>query len=225
MFEAVILMGGFGTRLKDVSGKTPKPMVVVGNEPFVYLLMKKLEASGCSKIVLSLHYRARYIIEKISSDAPVNCPVVFVVEDEPLGTGGGIKLAAAQITSEYFIAINGDTYCEINYRDFYNQTDDFDLMIAGVHVDNIERYGSLDLDSQLGITALREKGALGAGYINCGTYLINRQMIMDFKSSKFSFEIEFIPQCDFPIRSYLVDSIFVDIGIPEDYFYACELLT
>lgn len=225
MFEAVILMGGFGTRLKDVSGKTPKPMVLVGNEPFVYMLMKKLEVAGCSKIILSLHYRAGYIIEKIKADVPVNCPVVFVVEDEPLGTGGGIKLAAAQIASEYFIVINGDTYCEINYTDFYSQTGDFDLMIAGVHVENIKRYGSLDLDSQMGITALREKGALGAGYINCGTYLINRKMIMDFKAAKFSFEKDFIPRCAFPIRSYLVDDIFVDIGIPEDYFYACEILT
>ena len=65
MFEAVILMGGFGTRLKDVSGRTPKPMVLIGNQPFVYLLMRKLEAAGCLKIVLSLHFRAGYIIERI----------------------------------------------------------------------------------------------------------------------------------------------------------------
>ena len=224
MFEAVILMGGFGTRLKSVSGQTPKPMVLVGGEAFVYKKMKKLEAGGCSKIILSLHFRASYIIEKIRADDPVKCPICFVVEDEPLGTGGGIKLAAAQITSEYFIAINGDTYCDINYADLYSQKGGFDIVISGIHVKDINRYGFLELDADMGIVALREKGALGEGYINCGTYLINRQKVMDFPVTKFSFEKDFIPECHFPITSYLVNGIFVDIGIPADYFSACEIL-
>jgi len=218
-------MGGFGTRLKSVSGTTPKPMVLIGDEPFVYKLMKKLEAGGCSKIILSLHFRANYIIEKIRADCPVNCPVCFVVEDEPLGTGGGIKLAAKQITSEYFLAINGDTYCDINYADLYSQRDGFDLAIAGIHVKDINRYGFLDLDADMGIVALREKGASGEGYINCGTYLIKRQKVTDFPATKFSFEKDFIPTCNFPITSYLVNGMFVDIGIPKDYFYACKILT
>ena len=65
MFECVILAGGFGTRLKSVSGDIPKPMVAVGDEPFLYKLMRKLEADGCSKIILSLYYRSDYIISRI----------------------------------------------------------------------------------------------------------------------------------------------------------------
>ena len=223
MFEAVILMGGFGTRLKSISGDTPKPMVLVGGEPFVYKLMKNLEAAGCNKIVLSLYFRADYIIEKIKFDNPVSCTVCFVVEDEPLGTGGGIKLAASQINSEHFIAINGDTYCNISYGELYNQNSGFDLVISGVNVNDISRYGSLELDSSLRILALKEKGSSGPGYINSGTYLIKKESIEKFPSSKFSFETDFIPMCHFPIRSYLIDGIFVDIGVPEDFLYACEI--
>ena len=224
MFEAVILMGGFGTRLKSVSGDIPKPMVLVGGEPFVYKLMKKLEADGCVKIVLSLHFGAEYIIEKVKRDKPVKCVVVFVIEDEPLGTGGGIKLAAGEITSDYFIAINGDTFSEIDYAAFYTQNYGFELVIAGVNVKDVSRYGSLELDSDMNINRMHEKGLAGEGFINSGSYLIGRQSIVDFGAVEFSFEKDFIAESCFPIKCHLVSGIFIDIGIPEDYFSACVIL-
>ena len=72
MFEAVVLMGGFGTRLKSITGDTPKPMIEVADKPFVYHLLEKLEKAGCKKIILSLHYRAEHI-KKIIKDSPVGC--------------------------------------------------------------------------------------------------------------------------------------------------------
>jgi D-glycero-alpha-D-manno-heptose 1-phosphate guanylyltransferase len=119
MFEAVILMGGLGTRLSAISKGVPKPMMSVGGRPFVYHLLEKLEAAGCKRIVLSLHYEAHEIISQITQDMPVNCEIVFVKEDRPLGTGGGLKLAATSILGEKFIALNGDTFSSLDYRIFF----------------------------------------------------------------------------------------------------------
>lgn len=224
MFEAVILMGGFGTRLKDVSGDMPKPMVPVGGEPFVYKLMRKLESEGCVKIVLSLHFRAEYVVKLVERDMPVKCAVVFVIEEEPLGTGGAIKLAARAISSDYFIAINGDTFCEIDYAAFYTQNRGHELAIAGVYIKDASRYGFLELDGNMNIRGMREKGISGEGYINSGSYLIARRSIIDFPASGFSFENDYIGEGRLPIKCHLVSGTFIDIGIPEDYFRACEIL-
>lgn len=224
MFEAVILMGGFGSRLKSVSGDTPKPMVEVGGRPFVYHLLEKLEKAGCQRIVLSLHYQADNIKKKILDDSPVDCELVFVVEDSPRGTGGGIKLAAQYIKGKNFLALNGDTYCEIDYLDFFQKSQGNDLVISGVVVEDGERYGSLSFDSDYNLLSMTEKGDKGPSVINSGTYFIKTSAINEFCESKFSFEKSFIPcMVDFT-KVYIFEGNFIDIGIPDDYFKAREIL-
>jgi len=224
MFEAVILMGGFGSRLKSVSGDTPKPMVEVGGRPFVYHLLEKLEKAGCQRIVLSLHYQADNIKKKILDDSPVDCELVFVVEDSPRGTGGGIKLAAQYITEKNFIALNGDTYCEIDYLDFFQKSQGNDLVISGVIVEEGERYGSLNFDSNYNLLSMTEKGTKGSAVINSGTYFIRKSAIIDFSESKFSFEEYFIPCMINSTKVYIFEGNFIDIGIPDDYYKAGEML-
>lgn len=224
MFEAVVLMGGFGTRLKSVSGNTPKPMVEVAGRPFVYHLFEKLVKAGCYRIILSLHYQADNIKKKILEDAPVDCELVFVVEDSPRGTGGGIKLAAEFITGDSFIALNGDTYCGIGYLDFFQKSQRNDLVISGVTVEDGERYGSLDFDSNCNLLSMTEKGTKGPAVINSGTYFIKKSAIMEVDKMEFSFENYFIPKLIGDAKVYLYEGDFIDIGIPEDYFKACEAL-
>jgi D-glycero-alpha-D-manno-heptose 1-phosphate guanylyltransferase len=224
MFEAVILMGGFGTRLKSISGDTPKPMMPVSGRPFVYHLLEKLEKAGCNKIVLSLHYQAEDIKQQILKDSPVDCELIFAVEDSPRGTGGGMKLAAEFISGKNFIALNGDTYSGIDYLDFFHNTQDNDLVISGVKVNDSKAYGSLNFDSNHNLLSMTEKGLIGPAVINSGTYLVSKSAIMQFSSSKFSFEESFIPSVINSTKVYLFDGDFIDIGIPEDYYKACEIL-
>ena len=153
MFEAVILCGGFGSRLKAVSGDIPKPMIPVGGTPFVYRLMMVLEASGCSKILLSLHYRPDYFVQAVNNDKPVSCPVEFVVENIPLGTGGAVKHAANKISSSKFIVLNGDTHSDISYADFFSYSEEKQITISAVSVEATSRYGSLEIDSYMNVTA------------------------------------------------------------------------
>ncbi len=222
MFEAVILAGGFGTRLKEVSGELPKPMVDVGGKPFLYRLMQRLEYFGCHRIVLSLGYRADYVIERIEGDTPVRCDVDYVVEKDAMGTGGAIKLSASAVRSEKFLVLNGDSYSDIDYSEFFQASDRADLLISGVYVPDVTRYGTLDISDDGQVERLVEKGRSGAGIINSGIYVVRTSEILSFPKKIFSFEQDFVQGFGGSFYAYVTDGYFVDIGIPDDYYAACE---
>jgi len=222
MFEAVILAGGMGTRLKSVSGDTPKPMVEVAGQPFLYRLMRSLENNGCEHIVLSLGYRADYIARMIEKDRPVDIPVSFATESEPLGTGGAIKNAAKLINSDKFLVLNGDSFSDVSFAKLIEQAKSADLLISGVKIEDAGRYGTLELTPDYKVTRLIEKGISGPGIINSGIYVVSRQDIMAFAQNKFSFEVDYLGQFNGRFRASVNDGYFIDIGIPEDYYRACE---
>jgi len=222
MFEAVVLMGGFGTRLSSVSNGTPKSMMPVGGVPFVYILLKKLEAAGCKRIIFSLHYQSAQIIKQIKEDSPVNCELVFVTENIPLGTGGALKLATNSVSENSFIALNGDTYSSLDYAKFFKEMKNNEFVIAGVGTESAERYGSLYFDDDHVLTGITEKGISGPAVINSGTYLISKSSLNQIEEDVFSFEEVFIPRCFGQAKVFVFEGVFIDIGIPKDYHLACE---
>jgi len=222
MFEAVILAGGQGTRLKSVTGELPKPMVDVNGIPFLYRLMGRLEEQGCQRIVLSLCYRASYIIERINNDQPVSCVVNFAVEKEPLDTGGAIKYAAQYITTEKFVVLNGDTYSDLDYNELVKHAITSGLVICGVYIDDVSRYGTLDIGYNNTIKSMNEKGSTGAGIINSGTYVITTNEITTFDKDIFSFERDYVGQYSGTFTAFVSKGYFIDIGIPEDYHKICQ---
>lgn len=222
MFDAVILMGGFGTRLKSVSGATPKPMMPVAGEPFVYILLRNLEAAGCKRIFLSVHYAAEAIKRKILEDKPVTCELVFIYEDEPLGTGGALKHVAHHVPGEYFIALNGDTFSALDLQDFAAKNIGEELVIAGLTMADASRYGTLLVDDDSRLIDMSEKGVSGRAVINSGTYLIKKSPLIKMSLNAFSLEEIYIPSKLDVVKVHLFEGDFIDIGIPEDYQLACE---
>lgn len=225
MFEAIVLIGGFGTRLKSVSGRIPKPMMPIGEVPFLYLLLRRLETAGCSRIILSMYYEADAIKAKLIADRPVSCEIVFVVENQPLGTGGAIKHATKSVLGEDFIALNGDTFSDIDYYDFYKASVGNELVISGVNISDAQRYGALQFDKEFNLICMTEKGMAGPAVINGGTYFVKKDSISSFEKSIFSFENDFIPRNLSKTKVYLFEGNFIDIGIPEDYLLACATLS
>ncbi|MFA7311710.1 MAG: nucleotidyltransferase family protein [Shewanella sp.] len=224
MFEAVILAGGQGTRLKSVTGNLPKPMVEVNGDPFLYILMRRLVDNGCSKIILSLCYQADYIIERIKKDKPVDCDIDFVVEEFPLGTGGAIKLASLGIRKNKFLVLNGDTLSKVNYLSLMDFSNDTDLVISGVYVADVSRYGTLIVDKLNNVLSMLEKGVNGPGIINSGIYVIKTDLIKNFPLSSFSFENDFVKDFNGSFKAFVSNGYFIDIGIPEDYYKACQTI-
>jgi len=114
---AIILAGGLGTRLKEVAPNTPKPMVIINGRPFLEYQMEYWINQGITRFILSVGYLKDLIINHFG-DSFNGASIEYVVEPKPLGTGGGMLLAAKNIT-EIFIVLNGDTYIEVDLNSLY----------------------------------------------------------------------------------------------------------
>ncbi len=227
--EAVILAGGFGTRLAHLLGDVPKPMAPVYGKPFLTYVLDKLQAAGIGRVVLATGYKHRVIYDYFGSQYK-DIDLVYSEETEPLLTGGAILQATKHIQSDDFFVLNGDTLFDIDFLSFsqshYSKRSV--LSIALRRVDNTDRYGAVEINSDGQITLFKEKAAsCGCGLINGGIYAINKDWLLSLKMpKKFSFEQELLqPLTNTDNRSVAIygqafDNYFIDIGIPEDYHKA-----
>lgn len=213
--QAVILAGGFGTRLKNVINDIPKPMAPIRNIPFLSYILNQLNKQGFTKVVLAVGY----LHEKISSfygEKFKNIDLIYSIEDEPLGTGGCVKKAFDLLEDDYIYVINGDTMFDINFKDIKNPTN---ALIVCKYMKNTARYGRILFNNGI-ITQFLEKGYEGEGYINGGIYLFKRDIFKHFSlPNKFSMEKDFFEKYldVLKVSLCLSDAYFIDIGIPEDY--------
>ncbi len=213
--EAIVLAGGFGTRLKSLVQDVPKPMAPVNGIPFLTFVLDELEKFHFTKVVLAVGYKFEIIMNYFGNKYK-NMSVEYAIENEPLGTGGAIVQAMNHITLDHFFVINGDTLFKV---DFNKMILDEPLVIASKYLSNNIRYGQMKVESNY-ITAFQEKGVSSSGYINGGIYYISKKIIDNMSlPKKFSFEKEFLEVRvkNNPIRTVIFDEYFIDMGIPEDY--------
>lgn len=218
--EAVILAGGFGTRLSSVVNDVPKPMAPVNGKPFLYYLLKYLRRFNFTKIVLALGYLYEEIINYFGYDFE-GIELVYSVEEEPLGTGGSVKKALKLLKESYVFVINGDTYFEIDYNSINTNKE---LLIVCKYLSDLCRYGSLIINDDR-IIEFKEKNNDGFGYINGGVYLLKKDIFDKFNMpNKFSLEKDFFQRYvkKIYIDSYIENGYFIDIGIPKDYYQFIE---
>lgn len=223
--EAIILAGGFGTRLQQVVNDVPKPMAPVNGRPFLEYLFEYLHHYGVEKVVLSVGYKAG-IIRDHFGDKFNSITVGYALEHEPLGTGGAIKLAMDICTTDHVLVLNGDTLFDVNLtalENFHNE-EEAEVSIALRHLSDVSRYGTVKVNDEHRITGFAEKNSeQGEGYINGGIYLVNRKMFSSLEfPDKFSIEKDFFEIYCSGLRMYgfVSDDYFIDIGIPGDYHRA-----
>ncbi|MGE5317340.1 MAG: nucleotidyltransferase family protein [Chloroflexota bacterium] len=220
--DIVILAGGLGTRLQNEVKNLPKAMAPINGKPFLEYLLNYIEKSGFKRIILSTGYLSSYIQEYFGSGYK-NLLIEYIVEDEPLGTGGAIKLASTKVQSPHFIVMNGDTFFPINLQNFFQFHVETlaDVSMALRKVDDASRYGEVECDSSGRVVRFNEKSKhVQPGLINGGTYIISTRYFKKLNlPAKFSFETNFL-QTDLSIGYFLgqeFDDYFLDIGVPEDY--------
>jgi len=220
-YNAVILAGGLGTRLRSAIGETPKPMALVGDKPFLEYLLDFLYRSNINKVIISVGYKKEYISSYFGNRYK-NIEINYAIEDYPLGTGGAILNALSMIDSDKFFVFNGDTYFEVDLSKmlkFFEETK-ADVLIALKKLKNIERYGKVIVDTDFRIIEFVEKGSKQEGYINAGIYLLNKALFEKINLPNiFSFEKDFLEKYFKDLRFYGLpfNSYFIDIGVPEDY--------
>ncbi len=219
--EAVVLAGGFGTRLRSVVADLPKPMAPVRGRPFLAYVLDELLTQGIERVVLAVGYKAEAIRDYFG-DQYAGLELVYSVEEEPLGTGGGIRQAVGLCTSEAVFVLNGDTYFSVAFERLFNRFAAAEslLTIALKEMHDFDRYGTVLVNDAGVITGFREKRPMAAGLINGGVYLM-RSSLFELKSlpDRFSFEQEIL-EAEYRrgrFHAEIFDGYFIDIGIPEDY--------
>lgn len=218
--EAVILAGGFGTRLQKVVHDVPKPMASVAGKPFLSYLLDQLDRQGCTHAVLAVGYK-REVIQNYFGSGYKRISLSYSVEDKPLLTGGALKKALQMVTEDAALVLNGDTFFGVDFSkmmDFHYRTPS-DATLAVKELHDFSRYGTVHFDDDYRINKFVEKKACPKGFINGGVYVLNRNLFGDIPQDKFMMEKDFLEKyvASKVFSAFPSDSYFIDIGIPEDY--------
>lgn len=214
--QGVVLCGGLGTRLRSVINDLPKPMAPVGDKPFLQILLEYLKTQGISEVVLAVSYKYE-AIQEYFGDNFQGLKLKYSIEEQPLGTGGGLKKALSVCDDEEIFVFNGDSYFNIVLKNLRLMRG-AKICLALKMMQDFDRYGSVELEGDF-VSAFREKEFLRRGLINGGVYLLSRQIFEDFDvGESFSFE-EFLQENfkSLKARAVIFEDYFKDIGVPQDY--------
>lgn len=219
--QAVILAGGFGTRLRSLVSDKPKSMAVIKDKPFIEYQIKYLQNQGIRDLVLCVGYKHEQIIDYFKDGSSISMKIEYSIEKEPLGTGGAIK-NALDLLQDDFLVMNGDTIVNIQYSDIYEfhnfRKADVTMVLVKVH-DN-SRYGSVAIDDNNNIISFMEKNiSSNISLVNAGIYIMKKNSINWNDLPKvFSLEKDLFPKLvsSKTFVGYKCESFFIDIGIPKD---------
>lgn len=215
--ECIILAGGQGTRLQSVVNDQPKCMAPINGKPFLEYLLNHLELQGADHVILSLGYKYDQVLEWLKGKAFL-CKVSWVIEREPLGTGGGMKLALNKAKSSGVFVMNGDTYFPIDFKKLKAASVEYPMSMAVKPMQNFDRYGRVILTEKNLVERFEEKEMTASGWINGGIYYLDRTRLkLSEFPDKFSLENDFLKQMEGQIIAEKFEDYFIDIGIPQDY--------
>ncbi len=219
---AVVLAGGFGTRIRHLLPDVPKPMAPVCGKPFLEWVVRYLAHEGISRIVLSTGHLAQVIAGHFAAQPVPGVSISCVPETEPLGTAGGFLNAGrnAGHTPSAWLVLNGDslvlTPLEPARRQFAEPG--VEGVLVGCRVPDASRYGTLALGPRSDLLGFLEKRP-GAGVISAGVYLMKHPLLEAFPRARpLSFETEVFPTLirgGHKLKVHPVEAPFLDIGTPE----------
>ena len=229
MMEVIILAGGLGSRLRSVVSSVPKCMAPIDGRPFLWYLLENLRRFDVSRVILSVGYLKEAVQDWVSCHAgEYPWEFDFAVEDSPLGTGGGIRLAASHARCSEVIVLNGDTFFDADLEALLQERRRCDkpIALALKPMEDFDRYGTVELGGDGIVRAFSEKRYCASGLINAGVYALDLSCgLFEGLSDKFSFETAVLePFCrESRLCGLVQDGWFIDIGIPEDYARACAV--
>ena len=224
--EAIILAGGFGTRLAQILKDVPKPMAPVCGRPFLEYQLDWLADQGVDHVVLAVGYKKECIMNHFGA-VYRNMTIAYSQEDTPLYTGGAARKAIERCREERVFIVNGDTYFPADLKKLRACAAERNAAaaVAVKRMFDFDRYGTVVFDEAYCINAFLEKRPCRDGYINGGIYDFATTALKDYPTA-FSMENDCFPRL--AAAGDLVacpdEADFIDIGIPEDYSRIQDLL-
>lgn len=233
MATAILLVGGFGTRLMPLTKNTPKPMLTVAGIPVTEHQLNMAKAAGITKIVLATSYLSELFTPYFGDGSKWGMQIQYAVEETPLGTGGAIRNAAKLInSSESIVILNGDVLSSHNLSEQIRQHEakNADVTLHLTQVEDARAYGCVPTDSNGRVTAFLEKmDKPVTNQINAGCYVFNPRVLDSIPlDTVVSVERETFPllvKNGAAVYGYVENSYWVDIGTPQALMNAsCEIV-
>jgi NDP-sugar pyrophosphorylase family protein len=223
----IILAGGFGTRLQSILKGLPKPLADINGTPFLQILLANWIEEGFTKFIFSLHFESNKIIklvEKLKETILKDCEVEYVIEETPLGTGGAISYVVSkkELVEDFFV-VNADTWIKSGYREMALANGN---MLGVVSVEDVSRYGKVLINSNNIVINFEEKSNnFSSGIINAGVYKLSPSLFLKWDGKPYSLESDLFPFLikSKSLKAFIMESNFIDIGVPEDYLKFCRL--
>jgi NDP-sugar pyrophosphorylase family protein len=226
--KAVLLVGGFGTRLRPAVSSLPKVLAPVGDRPFLELLVRQLSAQGMRELVMCTGYLAEQLEEVFQDGSGLGVSIEYSKEALPLGTGGALKLAQRYVQQDPdFLLLNGDSFLDVDFNELigFHRKHDGLATIAVVPVENASRYGTVHVRPGGRVLGFAEKAGKNVhGIINAGVYVFGNAILGQIPEGPVSLERDIFPQLlEQGVYACEQRGLFIDIGIPEDYARAREM--
>jgi D-glycero-D-manno-heptose 1,7-bisphosphate phosphatase len=213
--QAVFLVGGLGTRLKDRTRATPKPLLDVGGRPFLEYLLDEAARQSFTDILLLAGHFGDQVQSHYDGRKWRGAQIRVLCEPEPLGTGGALHFALPHLAPQFLLA-NGDSFFDINLRALAAHLPEDGAVMALRNVAG-DRYGRVKLEGDR-VASFHAPQESVTGLINGGVYALSRSVIEAMPEGKISLESDIFPSLATRggIRGLEFDGYFIDIGVPED---------
>lgn len=226
--KAVLLVGGFGTRLQSVLPFTPKSLASIGKKSFLELLIRQLRTQGLHRFVMCTGHLASQIEEQFRDGQDWGVRIEYSREHKVMGTAGAIKMAERYLgDGSDFLVMNGDSFVQANFPELlhFHCKHGGLVTIASVKVNNAGRYGTLQVGPHGRVASFSEKtGRDEPGLINAGVYVFSHAVLQHIPEGEVSLERTIFPSLlDHGIYALKQEKLFIDIGTPEDYHRAQKL--
>jgi mannose-1-phosphate guanylyltransferase len=222
--DAVVLVGGKGTRLRPLTLSAPKPMLPTAGLPFLTHLLSRIAAAGIEHVILGTSYRAAVFEAEFGDGSKLGLQIEYVFEQQPMGTGGGIANVAPQLRYDTAIVFNGDVLSGADLGQLLNhhKSHDADVTLHLVRVGDPRAFGCVPTDADNKVLAFLEKTQdPPTDQINAGCYVFKREIIDRIpRDREVSVEREVFPSLlsdGVKVCGYVDGSYWRDMGTPEDF--------
>jgi NDP-sugar pyrophosphorylase family protein len=223
MPDAIVLCGGAGVRLREITGNAPKPMARIGRRPFLEILLRQLRRNRFERVILAVGYGQEVIRSHFGKEF-LGLKLLYSPEGSPLGTGGAVRNAAECVEADAALVMNGDSYIDADLGAFmaYHRASRADVSLIVAPIDGRADCGAVHVAKDGALAGFTEKqGSSAAPYLNAGVYVISRRILYDIPAGvQVSLETELFPRWlaeGRSMRAFIWPGRCMDIGTPERF--------
>lgn len=218
--KAIIMAGGFGTRLQPLTNLIPKPMVKIIDTPILEYIVAWLSENGFKDIIMTLGYKPEVIINHFKDGSHLGVKIEYYTEKTTLGTAGGVA-SVKNFIDDDFLVVSGDAFCDTNLKEFMqaHKTGGSVGTLLLKEMQETKGYGVVKLDKNLNITEFLEKPEFTTEkLVNTGIYAFKKEIFNHIPEGFYDFGTQLFPSLVGALKGHITTAYWNDIGSLSDYY-------